>query len=1119
MLDILHIYDNDSRIEQILDLSDKPGCRIHLSGLSGSASALVIAPVIRAKSRCHLIVMPDKESAAFFYNDLERMFGEMNLPYPEKQILFFPSSYKRPYEPDQVNNANVLSRTEVIIRLGSSNHITVVSYPEALCEKVVEQVYLDKNKLSLHVGETCSMDFLTDVFNAYEFERTDFVIEPGQFSIRGGLVDVFSYADEFPYRIVFDVDVVESIRRFDPASQLSKAFLDQISILPDIHSVNDGEKRLSILELFPSGSLFWFNDLNYTAERIENEFIKVSEAYEKLESTIKRSRPEELFLTREEFLKTSLRCALLEFGRLGNVKNERQISFNTSPQPPINKNFELLKTKLEDRYLDGFQNFILCDNAKQEERIHKIFDDILTSEEKENPRFYSTLQFTFHEGFIDNDLRIVCLTDHQIFERYHRYHLREGHSAREALTIKDLYGLKPGDYVSHIDHGIGRFDGLEKIENDGKIQEALRIIYKNDDILYVNIHSLHRIARYTGKEGTVPGLNRLGSGAWSKIKENTKKRVKDIARDLIRLYANRRNSKGFSFTPDTYLQHELEASFIFEDTPDQLKSTIDIKQDMEAPWPMDRLICGDVGFGKTEVAIRAAFKAVTDSKQVAVLVPTTILAIQHFKTFSDRLRQFPCKVDYINRFRSTNAQKQSIKDLEAGKTDIIIGTHRMLSKDIKFKDLGLLVIDEEQKFGVAAKEKLKLLKVNVDTLTLTATPIPRTLQFSMMGARDLSLINTPPPNRYPIQTELHSFNEDIIRDAIYYEISRGGQVFFIHNRIQNIMEIAGMIQKYLPDAKIATAHGQMEGSKLEEIMIGFIEGEYDILVSTTIVESGLDIPNVNTIFINEAHHYGLSDLHQLRGRVGRSNKKAFCYLLAPPMTVLTEDARKRLKAIEEFSELGSGFNIAMRDLDIRGAGNILGGEQSGFISDIGFEMYQKILDEAIIELKQHEFKNDFSEFAGQNYVKDCVIETDLEILIPDEYVSNSSERIYLYKELDNCETEEVLQKFGDQLIDRFGPLPAQTVALFDTLRLRWVAKELGFEKLILKKQMLTGYFISNPESSYFETDKFTRILEFVKSHQKSCKMREHGDKLLLSFTNVNSALRALELLRCVSAAE
>ncbi len=1118
-MDILHLYDHDSRIAQILSQSEQKNCRIHLSGLSGSATSLVLAPVIRAKARHHLIVLQDKETAAFFYNDLERIFGELELPYPEKQFLFYPSSYKRPYDPEQVDNANVLSRTEVISRLGNNKPITVVSYPEALCEKVVGQIYLDKNKLDLNVGENCGMDFLTDVFTAYEFERTDFVIEPGQFSIRGGLVDVFSYADEFPYRIVFDGDAVESIRRFDPSTQLSKSTLQKISILPNIHALAGDQKRMPVLSLFPPGSLFWFNDLNYTAERIEQEFIKVSEVYDKLQSTIARTKPEDLFLHRDEFLKTALNWPLIEFGRLSTTKNATQISFNTAPQPPFNKNFELLKNKLEDLYLDGYQNFILADNTKQEERIHKIFDDILTKAEKENPDFYKTLQFTLHEGFVDQDLRIACFTDHQIFERYHRYHLREGYTARESLTIKELYGLKPGDYVSHIDHGIGRFDGLEKIENNGQIQEALRIIYKNEDILYVNIHSLHRIARYTGKDGATPTMSRLGSGVWNKLKESTKKKVKDIAKDLIRLYAQRRTAKGFSYAPDTYLQLELEASFIFEDTPDQLKSTLDVKQDMEAAWPMDRLICGDVGFGKTEVAIRAAFKAVTDSKQVAVLVPTTILALQHYKTFSERLKQFPCKVDYLNRFRSSKAISQALKDLEDGKTDIIIGTHRLLSKDIKFKDLGLMVIDEEQKFGVAAKEKLKQIKVNVDTLTLTATPIPRTLQFSMMGARDLSVINTPPPNRHPIQTELHAFNEEIIRDAIHYEISRGGQVFFIHNRIQNIQEVAGMIQKYLPDSRVVTAHGQMDGGKLEEIMLGFIEGEFDVLVATTIVESGLDIPNVNTIFINEAHHYGLSDLHQLRGRVGRSNKKAFCYLLAPPMSVLTEEARKRLRAIEEFSELGSGFNIAMRDLDIRGAGNILGAEQSGFISDIGFEMYQKILDEAITELKQNEFKAVFKEFAEQSYVRDCVIETDLEILIPDEYVSNSSERIYLYKELDNCETEDLLQKFQEQLLDRFGPLPKQTIALFDTLRLRRLAKKSGIEKLILKKQQLTAYFVSNPESSYYETEEFTKVLEYVKTHAQSCKMRENGDKLSLTFANIKTALQALEVLRQVSGSE
>ncbi|MEI6456788.1 MAG: transcription-repair coupling factor, partial [bacterium] len=722
----------------------------------------------------------------------------------------------------------------------------------------------------------------------------------------------------------------------------------------------------------------------------------------------------------------------------------------------------------------------------------------------------STLTFSLHEGFIDRDLKLVCYTDHQIFERYHRFHLRDGYAEKEALTLKELYNLKPGDWVTHIDHGVGRFDGLEKIVNNGREQEAMRLIYKNDDLLYVSIHSLHRISKYIAREGSAPTLNRLGSDAWNKLKNKTKSRVKDIAKDLIRLYARRRAVDGFACAPDTYLQAELEASFIYEDTPDQIKSTVDVKKDLEAPYPMDRLICGDVGFGKTEIAVRAAFKVVSESRQVAVLVPTTILALQHFKTFSDRLRDFPCTVNYISRFKSAKAQTKIRKELEEGKIDILIGTHRMLSKDIKFRDLGLLIIDEEQKFGVSAKEKIKQLRVDVDTLTLTATPIPRTLQFSMMGARDLSIINTPPPNRYPVQTEIHPFGEEIIRDAIHFEISRGGQVFFVNTRVKNIMDVAGMIQRAVPKAKTAIAHGQMEGAKLERIMVDFIEGEYDVLVATTIIESGLDIPNVNTIIINDAHHYGLSDLHQLRGRVGRSNKKAFCYLLAPPMSSLSDEARKRLRAIEEFADLGSGFSIAMRDLDIRGAGNILGAEQSGFISEIGFEMYQKILDEALLELKETEFRDLFREEVAKEFVRDCVIETDLEILIPDHYVTNITERLNLYKELDSVETEENLLKFTAQLTDRFGPIPPQTESLLHTIRLRWLSRAAGFEKLALRNGRLTAYFVSNPDSPYFQSVGFTHILEYMKNHPAYCTMKEEKEKLFIAFRDVTSIEKAIE---------
>ena len=806
---------------------------------------------------------------------------------------------------------------------------------------------------------------------------------------------------------------------------------------------------------------------------------------------------------------------MVEFGSHSLFPETNDLHFNTTPQPSFNKNFDLLLANLAENSESGITNIILADNPKQVERLQSIFEDIRGNRGKTGDLDFLPLNLSLHEGFIDKDLKLACYTDHQIFERYHKFRIKESYSSKQALTIKEIYDLQPGDYVTHIDHGIGRYDGLEKIENNGRQQEAIRLIYQNQDILYVSIHSLHRITKYTGKEGAVPSLNRLGSNVWNKLKSKTKQRVKDIAKDLIKLYAERKAADGFRFSPDTYLQNELEASFIYEDTPDQVKTTQDVKKDMEESYPMDRLVCGDVGFGKTEIAIRAAFKAVTDSKQVAVLVPTTILALQHYKTFRDRLGEFPCRVDYINRFKSAKEQHKTLKDLVDGKIDILIGTHRIVSKDVMFKNLGLLVIDEEQKFGVSTKEKLKQMKVNVDSLTLTATPIPRTLQFSLMGARDLSIINTPPPNRYPIQTEIHPFGEEIIRDAISYEISRGGQAFVVNNRVQNILEVAGLIQRMVPDARIAIGHGQMDGHKLENIMLDFIEGRYDVLVATTIIESGLDIPNVNTIIINDAQNYGLSDLHQLRGRVGRSNRKAFCYLLAPPLSVLTDEARKRLKAIEEFSEIGSGFNIAMRDLDIRGAGNILGAEQSGFISEIGFEMYHKILDEAIQELKASDFSELYRNEIQRDFVRECQIETDLEILLPDSYIGSITERLSLYKELDNIEGEENLMKFQDKLIDRFGTVPPQTQELIHTIRLRWLAKELGIEKLVLKNGMMVCYFVSNQESAYYQTDVFSAVLRFVQANPTTCRMKESNDKLTLTFQNIVSILGALDILHII----
>lgn len=1058
-----------------------------------------MAATFSRTTRTHLAILPDKETAAYFFNDLQQLLPD--------RVSYFPSSFKKGVYGGVKDNQGLLSRTEVLNNLSSRiRKSIIVTYPEAVAEKVVSKRFLEKNTLKLTVGELVNMDFVLDLLVEYEFERTDFVVEPGQFSLRGGLIDVYSFSHDHPYRIEFTGEKVGSIRSFDPTTQLSIRILNEISIVPDIR-VNE-EKKMTYDSLFtflPGSCAVWLDDPASVAHRMEQ--LPASD----------------LAVGGSEFLRELLNYTTLEFTRQGYFKTAVHIAFSTTPQPAFNKNFDLLYADLADHAGKGYRNFILADNPKQAERLAGIFEDIgsrqpapkagsVAASVLQGSRLQdlATLHFSLHEGFADHGMKVVCYTDHQIFERYHKFHLRDGYTAREAMSLKELYDLKPGDYVTHIDHGVGRFDGLEKIVNNGREQEAIRLIYKNEDLLYVSIHSLHRISKYIGKEGTSPSLNRLGSDAWNKLKNKTKSKVKDIAKDLIRLYAERRAAKGLACGPDTYLQAELEASFIYEDTPDQVKATQDVKRDLEESFPMDRLICGDVGFGKTEIAVRAAFKAVTESKQVAVLVPTTILALQHFKTFSERLKAFPCRVDYISRFRTAKEQTAILGDLEAGKIDILIGTHRLLSKDMIFKDLGLLIIDEEQKFGVGAKEKIKMLKVNVDTLTLTATPIPRTLQFSLMGARDLSVINTPPPNRYPVQTEIHRFGEEVIREAILNEVQRGGQVFFVTTRVMNIMDLSVMIQRMVPGVKVAVAHGQMEGHKLEKVMVDFIEGEYDVMIATTIIESGLDISNVNTIIINDAHHYGLSDLHQLRGRVGRSNKKAFCYLLAPPMSSLSDEARKRLRAIEEFADLGSGFNIAMRDLDIRGAGNILGAEQSGFISEIGYEMYQKILDEALQELKETEFRDLFhKDDEPVVYVRDCVIETDLEVLLPDSYVSHITERLNLYKELDSIASEDGLMQFMERLIDRFGPLPEQTVRLLHTIRLRWLARSIGFEKIVLRNGRMTAYFLNNPESPYFQSEQFTRILEYLKINPSWCRMAEEKNRLFVSFRDVPGISEAL----------
>ena len=1091
------------------------------SNLAASSKAFVVEETFRQMGGQHLIVCADKEDAAYFYNDLESLLGERGMDYSKKQVLFYPTSYKRPYEPEKADNTYILSRTEVLQRVSTSERKTlIVSYPEALSEKVFTRKLLAKNTFKLKVGEKVNLDFLTDLLYDYEFENVDFVVEPGQFAIRGGLVDVFSFANDYPYRIEFFGDEVDSIRSFNIADQLSIEQLKQIVLLPNMQERAFIEEREAILQYLPDTTNVWLTDMAFFATQVDKEYDRAVEAFEKMQEQdeeVKALKPGLLFSKSDELLDCLKQRKTVEFGTTSKLSNDNQlttVNFHTKPQPIFSKNFNLLIDDIAQHKEEGYRIIVFSESSKQLSRIQAILNDINHNDELH--RDFETETIAIHGGFIDEDLKVCCYTDHQIFERYHRFHLRDNFSTKQAITLKDLYELKPGDYVTHIDHGIGRFDGLETIENNGKPQEAIRLIYNKGDILYVSIHSLHRIAKYSSKDGTEPSLSTLGTGAWNRLKNKTKSKVKDIARELIKLYAERKRTPGFKFSPDNYLQNELEASFIYEDTPDQLKATNDVKRDMESENPMDRLVCGDVGFGKTEVAMRAAFKACCDSKQVAVLVPTTVLALQHYHTFTERFNGFPVTIEYLNRFKTAKQQNEILKKLEKGEIDIVIGTHRLTGKDVKFKDLGLLVIDEEQKFGVAVKEKLKEMKANVDTLTLTATPIPRTLQFSMMGARDLSVITTPPPNRYPVQTELRGFDGELIRDAIQFELARNGQVFFIHNRIQNIMDVHDFILKYVPGVRIAVAHGQMEGSKLEDIMLGFINGDYDVLLCTTIVESGLDIPNANTIIINDAHRYGLSDLHQLRGRVGRSNKKAFCYLLTPPLNTLTQEAQKRLRALEEFSDLGEGINIAMRDLDIRGAGNILGAEQSGFINDIGFETYHKILDEAILELKETEFQDIFDKEEEKTYVADCTIETDMEVRFPSDYINSTQERISLYSELDHIKTEENLMKFTDHLIDRFGPIPKQVNDLLNTVRLRWIAKDLGFEKILLRNHNMTSYFVSNPESKYYESSIYLQIMHYIMSHPKCTALKEANDKLQLTVKEVSTVTQALDLLREMS---
>ena len=1106
-VDFISLYRTDSLLQTLAEgIRASTSQSIHLKGLHGSLDAVVLAAMHKSIRANHIVILHDKEEAAFFLNDLQNLLGE-------KEIFLFPMSYKRPYEYVEVENANVLMRAEVLNQL--SNHPDgniIVTYPEALSEKVINKKSLASNTFVIAKGEQLDRDFLEEYLHTYDFEKTDFVVEAGQFAIRGGIIDVFSFANERPYRIELFGNEVDSIRSFDPGSQLSVETQEKISLMPNVQTRLIQEERQSFFDFISPSSRIWIKDMALTGDIVARCFDKASQSFDQVLQESGQVKvvmePHQLFETETDFKQQLKKFARIEFGSRFFYEASKIFELKSSIQPSFNKNFELLASNLLEHQQQGFTNFIAAEQPKQAERLHGVFEEI-------HPELkFQTLAFSLRQGFVDPTLKIVCYTDHQIFERYHRYRSKEKFSKSKALTFRELQILQPGDFVTHIDYGIAKFAGLEKKEVNGKEQEAIRLIFRDDDMMYVSIHALHKISKYSGKEGAAPSISKLGSGEWDSRKAKAKKKVKDIAKELIELYAKRKQSPGFAFAEDGFLQAELESSFIYEDTPDQAKATEDVKRDMQQPHPMDRLVCGDVGFGKTEVAIRAAFKAATEGKQVAVLVPTTILAMQHFRTFSERLANFPVKTEYVSRFKTEKEIKEIIKEVKEGTVNIIIGTHRVVSKDVEFKNLGLLVIDEEQKFGVKVKDRLKELKVNVDVLTLTATPIPRTLHFSLMGARDLSIIATAPPNRQPVTTELHAYNELTIRDAVSHELRRGGQVFFVHNRISDIDQIANTIFKLVPDSRIGIAHGQMDGNKLEKVMMKFIEGEYDVLVSTNIIESGLDIPNANTIIINHAHLFGLSDLHQMRGRVGRSNKKAYCYLLTPPTSTLSSDSRKRLAALEEFSELGDGFKVAMRDLDIRGAGNLLGGEQSGFITDLGFDTYHKILDDAIQELKETVFKDLFAEeltAKAKLIVQDCVIETDLEILIPDTYINNTSERLQLYSSLDSIKNDGELQKFTDSLKDRFGILPDSVEQLINSVRLRWIGEELGFEKISLKNEKLRAYFVSGKDE-YFKSDVFGRILLFVQTHSKKCRMKETGSKLMLTIEEISSVNKAIEIL-------
>lgn len=1111
--ELLGLYTDDSFIQILTEpfrrQSTEP-LRLQIKGLTGSLDAVLASAITKLVPGNQIFVLTDRDEAAYFHNDLQNLAG--------REVLLFPMSYKKPYQYEEVENANVLMRAEVLNKLNPApkGGLMIVTYPEALSERVINKRSLQANTLTVRVGDKLDTNFVSDLLQTYDFEKTDFVYEAGQFSVRGGIIDVFSFAAEFPVRIDLFDDEVESIRFFNPESQLSTDSVDFINIIPNIQTKLIQESRESFFDFLPANTTVWLKDVDFTLDIVDKCFEKAEQSFASVLANSGGvqivSDPNELFESRRTLLNQLKSRTTVEFGRKFYFKTDSKHQYTSKAQPSFNKDFKRLVDTLGENQSKGFTNIIAAESLKQLERLKTIFEEL-------DPFVkFQPLNIGLREGFIDDFLKIACFTDHQIFDRYYKYRVQDKFSKSKALTLRELKTLQAGDYVTHIDYGIGRFAGLEKVDVGGREQEAIRLIYRDNDVLFVSIHSLHKIAKYSGKEGGPPVMSKLGSQEWELKKSRVKKQVKDIAKELISLYAKRRQAPGFAFSRDSFLQAELESSFIYEDTPDQAKATADVKNDMEQSHPMDRLVCGDVGFGKTEVAIRAAFKAVTDNKQVAVLVPTTILAMQHFRTFSERLADFPVRIEYINRFRTAGQIREILKGAASGEVGILIGTHRIVNKDIKFKDLGLLIIDEEQKFGVKTKDRLKEMRVEVDVLTLTATPIPRTLHFSLMGARDLSVIATPPPNRQPVTTEVHVFNEAIVRDAVSYELRRGGQVFFVHNRVNDIESIGNLIMRLVPDARIGVAHGQMEGEKLEKVMTRFIEGDYDVLVSTNIIESGLDIPNANTILINQAHMFGMSDLHQMRGRVGRSNRKAFCYLLTPPPSALTSDARKRLQTLEDFSDLGEGFKIAMRDLDIRGAGNLLGAEQSGFVNDLGYEMYHKVLDEAVQELRENEFKDLFAPNPAllKPALPDTIIETDLEVVIPDKYVSNISERLSLYTRLDNIKTIDELEAFRKEVNDRFGPLPEEVENLIKMVNVRWKAESLYLEKLTLKNNILKGYFVSTENDAFFTSEQFGKVIDYIKINPTRCSLKESKNRLIIMHSDVGTVAQMDEVLSALT---